>query len=113
MEAFVQSSDFDIEDGEKLMLTKRMIPDVNFRGSTANDPEVTMAIRARNFPGSAFTNNALNEKPVIETSVDQYTEQVFIRARGRQMAMRISSDGLGVQWQLGMPRIDAREDGKR
>jgi len=113
MEAFVQSSDFDIEDGEKLMLTKRMIPDVNFRGSTANDPEVTMAIRARNFPGSSFTNNALNEKPVIETSVDQYTEQVFIRARGRQMAMRISSDGLGVQWQLGMPRIDAREDGKR
>jgi hypothetical protein len=113
MEAFVQSSDFDIEDGEKLMLTKRMIPDVNFRGSTSNDPEVTMAIRARNFPGSAFTNNALNEKPVIETSVDQYTEQVFIRARGRQMAMRISSDGLGVQWQLGMPRIDAREDGKR
>jgi hypothetical protein len=113
MEAFVQSSDFDIEDGEKLMLTKRMIPDVNFRGSTAANPEVTMAIRARNFPGSAFTNNALNEKPVIQTSIDQYTEQVFIRARGRQMAMRISSDGLGVQWQLGMPRIDAREDGKR
>jgi hypothetical protein len=113
MEAFIQSSDFDIEDGEKLMLTKRMIPDVNFRGSTAANPEVTMAIRARNFPGAAFTNNALNEKPVIQTTVDQYTEQVFIRARGRQMAMRISSDGLGVQWQLGMPRIDAREDGKR
>jgi hypothetical protein len=113
LEAFIQSSDFDIEDGDKLMLTKRVIPDVNFNGSTANDPEVTMAVRSRNFPGSVFTNNALNEKPVIRTTVDQYTEQVFIRTRGRQMAIRISSDGLGVQWQLGAPRLDAQPDGKR
>jgi hypothetical protein len=113
LEAFIQSSDFDIEDGDKLMLTKRVIPDVNFNGSTANDPEVTMGVRSRNFPGSVFTNNALNEKPVIQTTVDQYTEQVFIRTRGRQMAIRISSDGLGVQWQLGAPRLDAQPDGKR
>ena len=113
MAAYIQSSDFDIEDGDKLMLTKRVIPDITFRGSTANDPEVTMGVRSRNFPGSTFTNNALNEKPVIETSVDQYTEQVFIRTRGRQMAIRISSDGLGVQWQLGAPRLDAQPDGKR
>jgi hypothetical protein len=113
MEAYIQSSDFDIEDGDQLMLTKRVIPDVNFNGSTANDPEVTMAVRSRNFPGSTFTNNALNEKPVIQTTVDQYTEQVFIRTRGRQMAIRISSDGLGVQWQLGAPRLDAQPDGKR
>lgn len=113
LEAFIQSSDFDIEDGDKLMLTKRVIPDINFSGSTANDPEVTMGVRSRNFPGSTFTNNALNEKPVIQTTVDQYTEQVFIRTRGRQMAIRISSDGLGVQWQLGAPRLDAQPDGKR
>jgi hypothetical protein len=113
LEAYIQSSDFDIEDGDKLMLTKRVIPDVNFNGSTANDPEVTMAVRSRNFPGSVFTNNALNEKPVIQTTIDQYTEQVFIRTRGRQMAIRISSDGLGVQWQLGAPRLDAQPDGKR
>jgi len=113
LEAFIQSSDFDIDDGDKLMLTKRVIPDINFSGSTANDPEVTMGVRSRNFPGSVFTNNALNEKPVIQTTVDQYTEQVFIRTRGRQMAIRISSDGLGVQWQLGAPRLDAQPDGKR
>ena len=113
MESYIQSSDFDIEDGDKLMLTKRIIPDVNFRTSTATNPEVTMAVRSRNFPGSTFTNNALNEKPVIQTTVDQYTEQVFIRTRGRQMAIRISSDGLGVQWQLGAPRLDAQPDGKR
>ena len=113
LEAFCQSSDFDIGDGDQLMLTKRIIPDVNFNTSTATNPEVTFGIRSRNFPGSAYTNNALNEKPVIEASVDIYTEQVFIRTRGRQMALRVSSDGLNVQWQLGSPRIEARADGKR
>jgi hypothetical protein len=113
LEAFCQSSDFDVGDGDQLMLTKRIIPDVNFNTSTATNPEVTFAIRSRNFPGSAYTNNALNEKPVIEASVDIYTEQVFIRTRGRQMALRVSSDGLNVQWQLGSPRIEARADGKR
>jgi hypothetical protein len=113
MEAFCQSSDFDIGDGDQLMLTKRIIPDVNFSTSTADNPEVTFGIRSRNFPGSAYTNNALNEKPVIETAVDVFTEQVFIRTRGRQMALRVSSDGLNVQWQLGLPRVEARADGKR
>ena len=113
LEAFCQSSDFDVGDGDQLMLTKRIIPDVSFNTSTATNPEVTFAIRSRNFPGSAYTNNALNEKPVIEASVDIYTEQVFIRTRGRQMALRVSSDGLNVQWQLGLPRIEARADGKR
>ena len=95
------------------MLTKRIIPDVNFNTSTAANPEVTFGIRSRNFPGSVYTNNALNEKPVIETAVDVFTEQVFIRTRGRQMALRVSSDGLNVQWQLGLPRVEARADGKR
>jgi len=113
MECFIQSSDFDIGDGEQFMLTKRVIPDINFNTSTANNPEVTLGVRSRNFPGSTYTNNALNEKPVIETTVDQYTDQVFIRTRGRQMALRISSEGLGVQWQLGAPRLDTRPDGKR
>jgi hypothetical protein len=113
LEAFCQSSDFDVGDGDQLMLTKRLIPDVSFNTSTATNPEVTFGIRSRNFPGSAYTNNALNEKPVIEASVDIYTEQVFIRTRGRQMALRVSSDGLNVQWQLGLPRIESRADGKR
>jgi hypothetical protein len=43
----------------------------------------------------------------------QYTGQIFIRARARQMAIKVLSDTLGVQWQLGAPRIDARPDGRR
>jgi hypothetical protein len=111
--SFIQSSDFDIGDGDNFMLTKRIIPDINFNNSTAQTPTITLGLRARDFPGSTYNNNVLNAKPVIETSVDVYTQQIFIRARGRQMAMRISSEDLGVQWQLGSPRIEARTDGKR
>lgn len=113
MVSFIQSSDFDIEDGFNYMLTKRIIPDVSFDGSTAGTPEVTLTMRPRNFPGSPYIEDINDSKDVIETSVDVYTDQVFIRARARQMAFKISSDGLGVQWQLGSPRLDARPDGRR
>lgn len=113
MPAYIQSNDFDMGEGEQLMLTRRIIPDVGFTWSTATNPTVTMQIKPRNFPGSAYKVNTANAQPVIETTVDQYTEQVFIRARARQMAFKISSSDLGVQWQLGAPRLDARQDGKR
>ena len=113
MVSYIQSSDFDLADGDQFMLCRRIIPDVGFSGSTANDASVTMQIRSRNFPGSALSDNAVDSKPVIETSVDQYTDQVFLRARARQMALKIQSETLGVQWQLGAPRLDAREDGRR
>jgi hypothetical protein len=114
IESYIQSSDFDIADGEQFMLTRRMLPDVNFAKSTAAAPEVTLQIRPRNFPGSGFQPvGTTDSKPVIETAVDVYTEQVFIRARARQMALKISSEDLGVNWQLGVPRLDARADGKR
>ena len=113
MVSYIQSSDFDIEDGEQFMLCRRVIPDIGFNDSTAAEPEVTMQIRARNFPGSALSNNPADGKLVVETSVDQFTDQVFIRARARQMAFKIQSENLGVQWQLGAPRLDARADGRR
>jgi hypothetical protein len=113
MESFIQSSDFDVGDGEQFILTRRMIPDINFNQSTANAPEVTMTIRPRNWPGSRFQGDPSDSQRVIESSVGQYTDQVFIRARARQMALKISSEDLGVQWQLGNPRLDSRLDGKR
>jgi hypothetical protein len=113
MVAYIQSSDFDLDDGYKFMLSRRIIPDIGFSGSTANAPEVTLQIRARNFPGSTLSNNPSDSKLVVETSVDQYTDQVFMRVRARQMALKITSETLGVQWQLGAPRLDAREDGSR
>jgi hypothetical protein len=111
--AYIQSSDFDLGDGDVFMLSRRIIPDIGFSGSTANNPAVDMQIRTRNFPGSALTNNPSDSKIVVETSVDEFTSQVFMRARARQMAFKIRSEALGVQWQLGAPRLDAREDGRR
>ena len=113
MDSYILSNDFDIGDGEQFMLTRRLIPDINFSGSTAASPEVQIQIRPRRFPGNPATDSATDQKSIIETAANTYTEQVYIRARARQMAMRIGSTGLGVQWQLGAPRLDARADGKR
>ncbi len=113
MTAYIQSSDFDIADGDQFMLTRRIIPDLNFEGSTATSPEASFIIRPRNFPGSAYQTNASNTQRVIETTVDQFTDQVFVRARARQLALKVQSTGLDTQWQLGSPRLDGRPDGRR
>ena len=109
--ASIASSDFDLTDGDQFILTKRIIPDISFSGSTANTPTATMYIKPRNFPGNAYSN--IDSENVIETSVDVYTEQIFLRARARQMAIEIASTDLNVQWQLGSPRLDGRPDGRR
>ena len=111
--AYIQSSDFDIAEGDKLMLTRRVIPDINFDGSSAANPEVNFVIRPRNFPGGAYQSNASNSQRVIQTVVNQYTDEVFMRARARQVALRVESSGLDTQWQLGSPRLDLRPDGTR
>jgi hypothetical protein len=113
MESYIQSSDFDLSDGDQFMLSRRIIPDVNFSGSTANTPEVSFIIRPRNFPGSSYQEDTFDNQPVVETAVNTFTDQVFVRARARQMALKIQSENLGVTWQLGSPRLDVRPDGRR
>jgi hypothetical protein len=114
MTSFITTNDFDIGDGENLLLIKRIIPDISFDGSTAASPQVLLTMRPRNFPGSNYSST--NQPDVTRSTtipVEQYTEQVFIRARARQMGFKIQSTELGVQWQLGAPRLDGRSDGKR
>jgi hypothetical protein len=113
MEAYIQSSDFDLGDGDQFMLTRRIIPDVNFDGSTAATPELDFVIRPRNFPGGTYQSDSFDTQAVVESSVNVYTNQIFVRARARQMALKVASTDLGVTWQLGSPRLDARQDGRR
>jgi hypothetical protein len=113
MESYIQSSDFDLDDGDQFMLTRRILPDISFADSTATNPEVVLEIRYRNFPGSRLQTSTEDNASVIRTSVDQYTDQVFLRARARQMVLKVLSSDLNVQWQLGAPRLDARPDGRR
>lgn len=112
MSSFITSSDFDIGDGDKFTLVKRIIPDVDFSGSEGAEPTVKLTVKPRNFPGNKSGTNEADQR-VIETDVNVYTEQVFMRARARQLGFKISSDKLGTKWQLGSPRIDGRPDGRR
>jgi len=123
IEAYIQSSDFDIGDGHNFGFVWRMLPDVTFNGSTVNDPQLTMQLKPRVNSGTAYSVpsvdavvSADNFDPVAGAryyTIETYTGQVYTRLRGRQMAFRISSTGIGVNWQLGVPRIDIRPDGRR
>jgi hypothetical protein len=120
IECFIQSSDFDIGEGHNFGFVWRILPDLTFDGSTAPAPSVDFSVRPRQFPGSNYgaahtpavtSNNNYSAQRVY--NVQQFTPQVNVRLRARQMAMRVGSTGLGVAWQLGAPRIDIRPDGKK
>jgi hypothetical protein len=114
IDSYILSNDVDLDEGNRLVLTRRVIPDVSFEGSTAVNPKVNMSFKSRNFPGAAYDDTG--SPPITRATtfpVEQYTDQVFMRARARQMAIEIRSTDLGVQWQLGTPRVDSRPDGRR
>ena len=123
--AYVQSSDFDIEDGQSFGFVWRMLPDVNFNGSAVNNPYVSITIVPRQNSGAPYgtadaplVTSADNFAPPYPPNssvyvVQEFTGQVYTRLRGRQMSFRIESDSLGVAWQLGHVRWDVRPDGRR
>jgi hypothetical protein len=119
IEASITSAQYDIGDGHNFAFVYRMIPDLTFRGSTAGTtPQVTMYLQGLNNSGSGITQTGdagvtYNGPAPSVINVDQYTGQVYIRVRGRQMQMQITSNTLGTQWQLGAPRVDIRPDGRR
>lgn len=114
LSAYIESSQVDIADGDQFSFVRRVIPDLTFRNSTAEAPSATFTLKARNFPGGDYLQS--DSKVVTKTAsvpVEQFTGQVFVRLRGRSMTLRVSSDGVGVGWRLGSPRVDIRPDGKR
>lgn len=112
--AFVESSDFDIGDGQQFMLLNRILPDLSFNGSTAANPAALFTIRSRDFGGDNFTESPSDSAIRTATSpVEQYTDKIDLRARGRQMSIRVENTAVGVKWRLGAPRIDVRADGRR
>jgi hypothetical protein len=117
---FIQSADFNIGDGHNYGFVWRMIPDITFDGSFVNNPTVTFTMKPRQNPGANYSAapspeviSAQNYQGQRNYIVQQFTEIIYTRVRGRQMAFRVSSDGLGVQWQLGVPSVDVRPDGRR
>ena len=120
IEAYIQSSDFDIGDGHNFGFVWRILPDITFNGSNVNQPTVTMTLRPRQNSGTPYgtadnprVQSAQNYTSRNTYEVQEFDGQVYTRLRARQMSFRIDSTGLGVAWQLGSPRIDIRPDGRR
>jgi len=113
--SYVTSSQIDIGEGDNFVFMRRLIPDVTFVDSTSPvEPTVNFILEARNFPGvnySQTTTNAVTRTATVP--VEQWTDQVHLRLRGRSFALKIESTAEGVGWRLGAPRVDIRPDGRR
>lgn len=120
IDSYVQSSDFDIGDGHNFGFVWRLIPDVSFNGSYNNAPSLNFTILPRQNPGAAY---GTDDNPAVVSAqnyqnqrtypIQQFTEYAYVRMRGRQMAFKVQSNQIGTQWQLGVPRIDIKPDGRR
>ena len=114
LEPYIESSVIDMGDGDQFMFATRVIPDLTFRNSTNDAPTATLTIKARNFPGGAYF--ASDADPVTKTSslpVEQFTNELYVRLRGRSMSLRIESNQINTAWRLGDPRLDLRTDGRK
>ena len=118
--AYIASAEFDLDDGHQFAFIWRILPDIRFDGSTSGSPSATMTLLPLANSGSGYSDPASvggnNAQAVTRTAVlpvEQFTGQIYTRVRGRQLAMKVESTGLGVTWQLGAPRLDMRPDGRR
>jgi len=123
--SYISSAEFDLDDGHQFSFIWRVLPDITFSGSQVENPSVTMYLLPMKNSGSGYNvpdENANQSvggnsyKPVTRTAVlpiEQFTGQIFTRVRGRQLIIKVESTALGVNWQLGAPRLDIRADGRR
>ena len=119
--AYIETAEWDVGDGDYFTFIRRVLPDVTFRSSTGVlTPQLTLTIKPMKNSGSGF-NDPLSEggssnAPVIriaQAPIEEFTGQVFIRVRGRQFILRYESDQLGTAWQAGATRVDVKQDGRR
>lgn len=115
MDSFIESAAMDMGDGDRFAYIRKVIPDLTFNGSTnLSSPQATFTLKARNNPGADFDNTQAGTTSRTQTTpVEEFTEQLDLRVRGRSFALRVESDALGSKWKLGTPRVDIRADGRR
>lgn len=116
--AYVESTEFDLDDGDRFGFVTRILPDITFDGSTAASPSVDVTLYPMKNSGSGFGASVGGESEAgvqrgVTVPVEQFTGQVYVRVRGRQMVLKVASDGQGVKWQLGAMRYDVRPDGRK
>jgi hypothetical protein len=115
MNSFIESAAIDIGDGDRFTYLRKVIPDLTFDGSTnLATPQATFTVKARNNPGADFDSTQSGTTTRTQaTPVEEFTEQLDLRVRGRSFALRVESGALGSKWKLGSPRVDIRQDGRR
>ena len=114
MTSFIESAPVDIGEGEKYVFLSEIIPDITFNGSTSVNPDVDFTVKAKNFSGGNFLQSQSGNAQRTATSpVEQFTEKLNYRLRGRSFALRIDSTSLGTKYKLGTPRANIRQDGRR
>jgi hypothetical protein len=121
IDAVIETAEFDIDDGDHFGFVWRILPDITFNGSTgSNTPQVTMTLipmqnsgSGANDPRSTAGTSYANIQRIATAPIEEFTGHVYIRVRGRQMILKIESNQIGTQWQLGSPRIDIKPDGRR
>ena len=114
MTSFVESAPMALGDGGKLAFVNRIIPDVNFSGSTSINPSVDFTVKARTNSGSGFTQTDTETSQRSSTSpVEVYTDKLDLRVRGRTFALRVESTSLGTKFKLGTPQVNIVPDGRR
>ena len=114
--AHITSGRFGIESGNSFTFVDKLVPDMSFVGSDSDAPSVDFTVIAGNEPGAldhASVGGGSEREVQVSTEIGNYTDIVNIRMRGRDMALKISSDSLGTRWQLGTPRMNMRPDGRR
>ena len=118
--ATLVSSQFDLDEGSRFMFVDKMLPDITFEGSTADSPAAVMTLLPMENSGSGYysptSEGGVDNATVTRSAtvpIEQFTGQVFVRVRGRQLTFKLESTALGVAWKLGIPRLEMRPDGRR
>jgi hypothetical protein len=119
--AYIESAEFDIQDGHNIGFVWRVLPDITFSGTSQSNPNpaVTMTLipmmnsgSGYNSPQSLGGSSSAAVARTTTTNIEQFTGQVYVRVRGRQLIFKVESTDLGSAWQLGSPRFDIRGDGR-
>ena len=118
--AVIETTEFDIDDGDHFGFVWRIVPDITFVGSDAASPQVTMTLIPMQNSGSGYNDpisvGGNSDATIVRTAtvpIEEFTGQVYVRVRGRQMILKVESNQIGCAWQLGSPRIDIKQDGRR
>lgn len=119
--SYIESSEWDVGDGDSFTFIRRALPDVTFRGSTeGTNPQLTMTLKPMKNSGSGYnvpeSVGGSASAPVVriaQAPIEEFTGQVFVRVRGRQFVLRYEASQLGTAWQTGALRVDIAKDGRR